>query len=183
MHRTVIRNPDTKEPLDDMVFATREETAEDFRKHRQMWEGSEMCKELTHILNSAAASLEINKIVAVSLGNLSYLRDDYPGRSAFQHSLVLTMREWLNDKNGHETPCYVQDPIYQEIDIEILQEYGIKVLEDPQAWLEMDDQSIVVSIASNVPVKEIVADIARPAVVIWNRVGFEDYDKEGEGSL
>ena len=142
-----------------------------------------MCRQLKHILSSAAANLEINKIVAVSLGNISFLQDEREGRSAFQHALVLTMRGWLNEKNGRITPCYVQDPIYEAVDVDILGECGIEVLEDPRAWLEIDETSIVMSIASNVPSKEIVADIARPAVVIWERVGFRDYDKEGEGAM
>ncbi|KAJ5587449.1 uncharacterized protein N7459_003214 [Penicillium hispanicum] len=182
-HRTLIRKPDTKEPIEVKPVPERAEVEEDFRVHRQMWEASAMPTQLKHILASAAAGLEINKIVAVSLGNISWLREDRAGRSAFQHSLVLTMREWVNEKNGRETPCYVQDPAYEDVDLAILGECGMTVLEDPQAWLEMDDTSIVMSVASNVPSKEIVADIARPAVVIWERVGFEDYDKEGETSM
>lgn len=48
------------------------------------------------------------------------------------------------------------------------------MIEDPRGWLEVDEHSILLSIAPNVPVKEIIADIARPAAIIWCRVEFDD---------
>lgn len=60
------------------------------------------------------------------------------------------------------------------VDREMLADVGFEVIDDPRGWLEVDEQSVVLSISPNVPVKEIIADIARPAVVIWDRVESED---------
>lgn len=78
--------------------------------------------------------------------------------------------------------CYAQDPGYRSVDREVLKAHGIEVIDDPRAWLEIDGESIVVSVSPNVPVKEIVADITQPAIIIWERVGFMDGDQKGEMS-
>ncbi len=48
----------------------------------------------------------------------------------------------------------------------------IKVLDHPiSGFLEVDEASVVVSIAPNVPVKQIVSDISTPAMILWNVPG------------
>lgn len=64
----------------------------------------------------------------------------------------------------------MQDPEYTSVDREILDGFGLQTVDDPEGFLKVDEQSIVLSIAPNVPVKHIIADIARPAVVIWFHV-------------
>lgn len=60
------------------------------------------------------------------------------------------------------------------VDREVLVDIGFEMIDDPRGWLETDERSVVCSVAPNVPVKEIVADTARPAIVIWNRVNNDD---------
>ncbi len=59
---------------------------------------------------------------------------------------------------------------YVDTDKEVLGRVGVTVVDDPRGFLEVDDNSVVICVAPNVPVKQIIADIARPAVLIWNRV-------------
>ncbi|KAJ5946792.1 hypothetical protein N7454_003631 [Penicillium verhagenii] len=184
-HSCFVRRKDNHEKIEPVKRLPLEVVAPEFEKYRQAWNETEMCKKLIGFLDSSAKHLEISKVVAVSLGCLSYLRNqDRPGRSAYQHAMVLTLRDWLKKRNGvDKVPCYIQDPEYTDVDRDVFGKHDVEVIEDPVAWLEMDDFSIVVSIASNVPSKEIITDIASPAVVIWNKVGDNDYDKKGEGSL
>jgi len=51
----------------------------------------------------------------------------------------------------------------------------LRVVRDPQCFLEMDHLSIVVSdsSSSNIPVQDITVDIARPAMMIWDDAGVE----------
>lgn len=138
-----------------------------------------MCKRVVQILDSSVAGHGIEKIVAVALAAIS--KDDRH-RSAFQHAFVLTLREWLHARQK-SICCYAQDPEYEAVDKVVLGEHGIEVIDDPRAWLEVDERSILFSCAPNVPVKEIVADITRPAVVIWERLDAKDYDVEMEGKV
>ncbi|KAK9597108.1 hypothetical protein V6Z90_001696 [Aspergillus fumigatus] len=78
-----------------------------------------------------------------------------------------------------EVTCYVQDPGYFKIDRLVLEKSDIKVLEDPEGFLEMDDASLVFSCSPNICVKEIVEDIARPLALIWCTVK----DKDPEHAL
>lgn len=92
-----------------------------------------------------------------------------------QHGLLLTLQKWLQERDdSNRIPCYAQDPGYNSTDKKILSEVGIEVIDDPRGWLEVDEQSMIVSVSPNVPSKEIIADIARPAAIVWNRVEFND---------
>ncbi|KAK3904685.1 hypothetical protein C8A05DRAFT_31504 [Staphylotrichum tortipilum] len=66
--------------------------------------------------------------------------------------------------------CYAQDPVYEDVDHEVLGELGMTVLEHPRGFLEVDEAAVVFSLAPNVAVRQVVADIARPAVMVWERV-------------
>ncbi|KAJ5177754.1 uncharacterized protein N7500_000453 [Penicillium coprophilum] len=154
-----------------------------FQDKTQEWKESPACEKLKTILSCSAKNHEINKIFAFALGTMSYQRFNEDGSlhtstgwsSALQHALLVTIIEWLKEKDLQEkVSCYSQDPAYTEVDKKILDGEGIEVIDDPRGWLEVDEHSIVLSIAPNVPVKEIITDIARPAVILWGRVKFCD---------
>lgn len=183
-HYTETEAPNLKEGSRHASFESDEAVEELFTNVQRAWGESESRKQLLHILNSSAAAHEITKVVAVSLGSNAWPRhQDGRESSPYQHAMLLTLREWVQKHNGPQSPCYTQDPGYVEIDHSILKKHGAEIIEDPQAWLEMDETSIVVSISSNVPSREMIADLARPAVVIWNRVTGNDYDEEGKPCL
>jgi hypothetical protein len=172
----------TKEPVNPWPTQPREKVAETFQTHSQDWRETEVAKKLVQFLTTHAATHPVTKIVGLALGAISYHYDTRP-RCYIQHALLLTLREWLAEREKTEdVVCYTQDPGYRSVDKEVLKEHGIEVIDDPRAWLEIDDESVVYSVSPNVPVKEIVADIARPAIVIWERVGFMDGDQEGKMS-
>lgn len=139
-----------------------------FVKARQAWEKSQNCKKFEAILSKVTGH-KINNILGLACGSLSR-----PGRpqSAFQHALLITAKNWLRKKGltDKTLSCYMQDPEYTSVDREILDGFGFQTVDDPEGFLKVDEQSIVLSIAPNVPVKHIIADIARPAIVIWFQV-------------
>ncbi|OKP11082.1 hypothetical protein PENSUB_3491 [Penicillium subrubescens] len=169
----------TEELFQDPTLPSYDDLNTIFKEQIQIWQESEMCERVTQILNSSAAGLNIRKVVAVALGGIS---KDVGHRSAFQHALVVTLREWFDDQQ-QSVCCYAQDPEYKAVDKAVLQAHGVIAIDDPRAWLEVDERSILFSCAPNVPVKEIVADITRPAVIIWERIDSKDYDVEEEGKV
>lgn len=66
--------------------------------------------------------------------------------------------------------CYAQDPVFKDIDKEILQEHGITVLDNPHGFLEMDEDTVIISKFPDVPIRSITADLTQPAIMIWNKV-------------
>ena len=162
----------TEEVIPDEGQQDRETVAKDFREKSQAWEESETCRRFKSILSSEASSHDINKIVGLACGSLALPNNE---RTAKQTALLVTARKWLKERNqDDDILCYMQDPMNTSVDREVLADIGFEMIDDPHGWLEIDERSIVLSVAPNVPVKEIIANIARPAIVIWNRVKNDD---------
>ena len=157
-----------------------------FSTLRTTWEASDQCAMLKSILATAHVHNDISKIVAFALGPMS---DDPPDketlRSVFQHALMLTLRNFLSaDKEGlSEIACYAQDPFYTNVDETVLDAHDIAILKDPVGFLEVDDSTAVICVSSDVPVKQIVSDLAQPALVIWNRIEQDDQRCERKSSF
>jgi hypothetical protein len=79
---------------------------------------------------------------------------------------VLEVRDLVKSCLGVEVKCFAQDPVYTPIDKQVLGELGITVLDDPRAWLQVENGSVVIAIDPTIPAMEIIADIARPVVII-----------------
>lgn len=175
MHRQTLWNKQTKEqrlPVlkDHIAVSTSFETS------LRSWRECAAWKQLESILTTAAATHKMNKVIGLGCGSMA--SDELPGFAStpdFQHALLVTIRDWIAQRDSSTVHCYAQDPIYTELDKSVLEGHGIEVIEDPQAWLEVDDSSVVFSRGPDVPVKEIVADLARPAVLVWDRVKEDEF--------
>ena len=97
-----------------------------------------------------------------------------------EHALVLSIRDFFARRDPTTTVrCYAQDPVYGDVNREVLGELGMTVLDNPRGFLEVDESTAVYSLAPEVAVRQIVADIARPALMIWDRVC--EIPREGMG--
>jgi hypothetical protein len=164
----------TKQIIPDEDIQDREMVAKDFREKSQAWEESETCQRLKSILSSEVSSHDINKIVGLACGSLALPNNEC---AANQTALLVTVRKWLKERNQNDDIfCYMQDPMNTPVDREVLADIGFEMIDDPRGWIEIDERSVVLSVSPNVPVKEIIADTARPAIVIWNRVKNDDKD-------
>ncbi|XWW92120.1 hypothetical protein V2A60_000042 [Cordyceps javanica] len=92
-----------------------------------------------------------------------------------QHALLLALRDFLLSEKHSGMNCFAQDPNYTDTDRKILRSLDVAVLDDPRAFLQVDDGSVVVPIAPNIPVRQIITDIARPAILLWDRVCEENW--------
>jgi hypothetical protein len=131
---------------------------------------------------------QIHNVVCVGHDNLGYYT-----ASITQHSATYSIADDLTklfEELGKlpETPItiFAQDSGYTANDNEIPSRFPIliKVLENPEGFLAISDNSLVVSCYSSAPVKQIVADLAAdtttgkgPAAILWND-GLRD-DKNG----
>ncbi|KAG6364190.1 hypothetical protein INS49_005788 [Diaporthe citri] len=137
------------------------------------WINSEECKRITAALMASTIPGKITKVIAFACCTLSGC-EAVQARSIKQHALILTIKNVLQSLTvDGDIKCYAQDPVCTDADRAVLEGEGIHVLEDPHGFLEIDDSSVVISFSSNVPVRQIVADVARPAIMLWNRVKSE----------
>ncbi|KIX05454.1 uncharacterized protein Z518_06326 [Rhinocladiella mackenziei CBS 650.93] len=146
--------------------------AEDFfETNKQAWATHEVRGQLQSMLSSKSLS-HVNKIVAFACGTMALTdQESWSIRSTYQHALITTLRDDLSElqQTQHSIQCCAQDPAYTDTDRDILQKSGINVLDNPQGFLEVDDSTVVLSFGAEVPVRQIIADIARPAMMIWDR--------------
>ncbi|KAH6619510.1 hypothetical protein B0J18DRAFT_482014 [Chaetomium sp. MPI-SDFR-AT-0129] len=115
---------------------------------------------------------KINNVVAVGCGTISRFEDaDLRDHSMSQHALMLAIRDLVEARCRKQriVQCFAQDPIYDPVDKAVLGDADITVLSDPRIWLEIDEGSVVISVGPNIPVLEIIADIARPLVLVISR--------------
>ncbi|KAI5861222.1 hypothetical protein GGS23DRAFT_577629 [Durotheca rogersii] len=148
------------------------------QRKRTEWESSSACQQLLSTLRSAAIP-DVRRIVAFACFNMSDC--EMAERSACQHALLLILRKFFAERQRiaeEDIVCFAQDPLYEDVDKKVLAGAGISVVENPRAFLEVDDASLVLSISPETPVRQIVADIAQPAVMIWNRV--EEVEQHAE---
>ncbi|EFQ25401.1 hypothetical protein CGRA01v4_02632 [Colletotrichum graminicola] len=158
-----------------------------FEKHEKTWKKSPQCRKLKDTLSLVLTSDVINKIICFGLGDLTpdsdnnehYLCSQHHSepRSHIQHAVALTLAQILGDRTGREIRCYSQDPAYTQASIEFLKSRNIVVLNDPQGFLDTDEHTLVFSVAPTVPVKQIVTDLARPAVIIWDNETSPEMDQ------
>lgn len=138
---------------------------------RGVQEASEECNRLSAALMAIKVPDKITKVVAFACCTLS--GHESCEDSITQHALILTIKRILKRKNrtgDEEIRCYAQDPAYTDVDRTVLACAGIHVLEDPHAFLEVDESSVVISFAPGIAVRQIVTDLARPAIIVWDRV-------------
>ncbi|KAI0836783.1 hypothetical protein F5Y06DRAFT_273355 [Hypoxylon sp. FL0890] len=148
---------------------TTEDVSRLFDSKRKEWESSEHHAQVQRLLASVKIPSDIKKVIGFALGSL-VLNRARP-RCMIQHSILLSIHEWASAiMEGKTKPqCYAQDPVYTDQEKEVLETRGVTVLEDPKGFLEADESSIVLTISPNVPVRQIITEISRPAMIIWDR--------------
>ncbi|KAJ5493741.1 hypothetical protein N7463_009828 [Penicillium fimorum] len=95
-----------------------------------------------------------------------------------QHSMALTIAQLCR---GNEiVPLLAQDPDYTEVAEKILTKKEFKIVGPHGAggFAEIDEESIVISAFAAAPVKQIIADLARPVLII--STGFDVFNGNEE---
>ncbi|KAK7756388.1 hypothetical protein SLS62_001614 [Diatrype stigma] len=142
--------------------------------HRGVWEESEEFWQLKDIITSQPALAKVDKIVAFACGSLMDPSAAIDPDHMVQHAMLFSMRTFINEMKeelpssaGEEVKIILQEPAYTDEDKVVLARAGATIVESPRAFLDVDERTLVVSISPNIPVRQIVADIARPAGMIY----------------
>ncbi|KAI0004774.1 hypothetical protein F4779DRAFT_633875 [Xylariaceae sp. FL0662B] len=167
----------------------------DFQYIIDRWEASQKCVELKEVFRRLPIPKGINKILCIGLGDLIQYRvaEDTicPKRlwgiealSEFspmaQHAAAMTIRDVLAERFGTpDIELLAQDPVYSEATQRVLTRMGFRIVGRHGAggFAEIDHNTLVFNYRSIVNVREIIADIARPAVVIT------EWSDKGPGSV
>ncbi|KAJ5674364.1 uncharacterized protein N7477_004298 [Penicillium maclennaniae] len=161
-----------------------------FDEKDSLWQNSITCKLLAALVQDLLSTNIVKKVLCFGLGDFcrsapEWLRkqhDSWDGTSEVknvmgcmvQHSMALTIAQ-ICCGNG-TIPLYAQDPEYTSAAEEILTKKDFKIVGHHGAggFAEIDEESIVISAFAAAPVKQIIADLARPALII--STGFEVFN-------
>lgn len=171
---------DTGEVVPQSPTRPASETHATLQQEKAKWDASAACRKLLAIFQGAANAgrlPRVDKVVSFACNRPS--RVEEPEGIAEEHALVLSIWDFFVWRDPTTTVrCYAQDPAYNDVDREVLGELGVTILENPRGFLEVDETSVVFSQAPDVPVRQIVADIAKPAVMVWNKV--QEIPRDGD---
>lgn len=144
----------------------------EFNDKKKEWEATHECNTLQTLVALNPGFSKAQKVIGIALGGLMYgerVEDRRTERSLAQYSLLLTMRELIAKATGSdEIRCLAQDPELTPAAVEALANVGIAVVDDPDAFLELDDTSVLITMSPSIPVRQVVADIARPVAIFWD---------------
>lgn len=155
---------------DKSPVSSTEDLCRAFQDVEQKLRASEYQERLQVALNTLNVPFVLDKIVALALGPL-ILGPQVCDSGMIQHALASVLHSSLLQRGilSVTSKRYVQDPAYTQKDRDVLRPEGFTILDDPQAFLVLDESSIIVSINPDIPVKQIVADICRPGIIIWDK--------------
>ncbi|TRX93470.1 hypothetical protein FHL15_005745 [Xylaria flabelliformis] len=121
-----------------------------------------------HKLAAALFGLElppnINKVICFGLGN--HLTKEFEYWT--QHPAAITIKNVLKIKFGWKVRLLTHFPEYTSDTKAVLEKHGFEVIgrNGIDGFLEVDENSLVFCKPSDIPVRQILADLARPAVII-----------------
>ncbi|CZR63137.1 uncharacterized protein PAC_13034 [Phialocephala subalpina] len=152
------------------VNRTLEEIKDEFEHFKRAWEERPAC----HDLKSKLQDLNnIENIIILGLGSLQTSRREGRRTSATQLAALQTILEILREADGttaagdrKDLPVVLQDPQYTEIDKAFLSSLGYKVVDDPEAFKEVTEGSLVYAIHCYGPVYKSISEGPRPRVFI-----------------
>lgn len=130
------------------------------------WENSTNMQEVKKALQGITLPPFVTKIIGFGLGSVVMGRViDKASTSPNQHRLLLELSRLFHSQKAPK--CFSQDPMYHEAEIETYKEQGIQVLRDPQGFLAVDEDTVLVSIAETAPILAIAMDLVLPVAIIW----------------
>ncbi|KAI8947705.1 hypothetical protein F4801DRAFT_592403 [Xylaria longipes] len=165
-----------------------------FETSQQRWNASATCEALTSqfhkLLGGDGNAKKVAKIVCFGLGDINSKPPDWwrikndskpederqpetcEVEGAFiHHAIALTMADIARScvgTGGMGVRLLTQDPDYSDETKDMLRRIGFEVVGEHGAggFAELDDESVVISPFTAAPVKQIIADLARPVAII-----------------
>ena len=112
--------------------------------------------------------IKVDNVVVLGLGSLQSARREGRRASATQLAALQTITKTLGEAN--ELKVILQEPQFTELDKEFLKSLGYEVVEDPAAFSQITESSLVYAIHCYAQIYKAVSEGSRPAVLIGTDV-------------
>ncbi|KFZ12901.1 hypothetical protein V502_06876 [Pseudogymnoascus sp. VKM F-4520 (FW-2644)] len=149
----------------DVVTYTLEEITAKYESLKEKWEESDACKELVKLVQPYEGKSQVNNVVVMGLGSFQTRMGDFSRSSLAQLAALATIRKSLAIWN---IPVIAQDPAFSPLDNEFLQSLGFEVLQSPEGFDLINENSLVYAIHCYPIVYDQVGKKGPPAVLIGN---------------
>ncbi|TGJ79165.1 hypothetical protein E0Z10_g9600 [Xylaria hypoxylon] len=168
-----------------------------FETSQQQWDASAACEALAlqfrKLLGGNGNAKKVTKIVCFGLGDMNFKPPDWwrikndskpederqpetieVEGALLHHAVALTMANITRScaKTGDTgVRLLTQDPGYSDETKDMIRKIGFEIVGEHGAggFAELDDESVVFSPFASAPVKQIIADLARPVAIICAR--------------
>ncbi|KAI1744561.1 hypothetical protein F4680DRAFT_405274 [Xylaria scruposa] len=156
-----------------------------FETSRQQWNASADCEALKSqfrkLLGGDGNAKKVTKIICFGLGDMdsepssTQTSKTIKAKHAFRyHAIALTIAgiaRSCTNTGDMGVRLLTQGPMYSDGTKDVLREIGFEVVGEHGAggFAELDDESIVISPSPTAPVKQIIADLARPVAIICTK--------------
>jgi hypothetical protein len=168
-----------------------------FETSQKRWDTSMTCEAFTSqfrkLLGEDGNAKKVTKIVCFGLGDMNFKPPDWwriqnnskpedqreletsvVEAALIHHAIALTMADVIRScakTKDKGVRILTQDPNYSDETKDMLQRIGFEVVGEYGAggFAELDSESVVFSAFAKAPVKQIIADLARPVAIICAR--------------
>ncbi len=148
------------------VTRTLEELKQEFEYWRRQWQAGPVCAELKNLLVEGGEKGERGKTqnaVFLGMGSLQNSRREGRRASATQLAALQMIIDVLGTQRME---VVLQDPQFTELDREFLGGIGYKVVDDPDAFRNITEDSLVYAIHCYVDVYKAISEGPKPALLI-----------------
>ncbi|KAI0428751.1 hypothetical protein F5Y09DRAFT_357428 [Xylaria sp. FL1042] len=150
---------------------TEEETRKMFEEFLFRFEASDEGIAIANLIKTELKGRAINKVIAFGMGCIGIV-DQGPFQSYYEHAAALVVAKAAGEVSScPNVTLLVQDPLYTDVCKKVLREFGFGVIEGfgAKGFALVDDSTIVLAHNPEFPVREIIADIARPALICMKK--------------
>ncbi|KAI1745626.1 hypothetical protein F4680DRAFT_465533 [Xylaria scruposa] len=136
-----------------------------FAEITQKFNESDEATAITSLIHTHLSGCTVDKVIAFGLGKLGQ-----PGRPQpfHEHAAALVVRKAVQDvSSAPQVSLLASDPAYTSVCKKILQESDFDIIEGfgAKGFALVDDNTVVLAHHPAFPLREILADIARPALI------------------
>ncbi|KAI1410445.1 hypothetical protein F5Y13DRAFT_192306 [Hypoxylon sp. FL1857] len=152
-----------------------------FEKVKEEWERSPSCDLLKRQLATVLGERKITKVLCFGLGDILLSSERALGsrydlemaildqkKRLMQHMFGLTIATAARAGMGENVELFIQDPAYTQKGKKVLEKAGFTIVGDHGAGglSKIDDNSAVFCCCGTLPMRQLIADLARPAIIV-----------------
>ncbi|KFY21425.1 hypothetical protein V491_02992, partial [Pseudogymnoascus sp. VKM F-3775] len=157
--------------FDGYISRTISTMTADFRHYQNLWLESKACTSLRGTIQSLKGTKDryvpVDNIVCLALGSPQHTKEICRAASLTQLAVLLTIMEELdlNPQTMSQKPV-AQDPSFTPLDAEFLSSLGFAVVDDPEGFLAITENTLVYSIGGYLDMEWVISQGPWPGALI-----------------